>query len=140
MFLLPSRLRDIFGKRRPWSLRGVLFKNEGLVRTVRELAVSQRRGEQDIYDDIVETGMNALKDSRHYEQVWGLLSDREQQVTALTCLGFKSYEMAMILGVSYETIRSHSKHIYAKFRLGRKELRRALQHWNFDAWWEDHHG
>ena len=44
-----------------------------------------------------------------------------------------------MLGVSYETVRSHSKHIYAKFGLGRKELRQALRQWNFEAWWEDRH-
>jgi DNA-binding CsgD family transcriptional regulator len=139
MFLLPPRLRDMFEKRRPRILRGVFSKNEQLRRTVREMAVSQRRAESDVYNDILESGMKALSDKHKYEEIWGLLSERERQVTALTCLGYRSYEIAVALGVSYETVRSHSKHIYAKFGLNRKELRYALQQWNFDAWWEDHH-
>lgn len=140
MFLLPPRLREMLEKKRLWIRRGTFSRNDQLRRTVREMAISQRRGEHEIYDDLIESGMKALSEMHKYEQVWGLLSDREQQVTALICLGFKSYEIAIALGVSYETVRSHSKHIYAKFGLGRKELRQALEQWDFDDWWEEHHG
>jgi len=139
MFLLPPRLRDMLEKRRPGILRHVFSKDEQLVRTVKEMAVSQRRAELEVYNDIIESGMRALSQKHEYEEIWGLLSVREQQVTALTCLGYRSYEIAVALGISYETVRSHSKHIYAKFGLGRKELRQALSQWNFEAWWEDHH-
>ena len=140
MFLLPSRLRDMLERKRPGILRRVFSKNEQLVRTVRELAVAQRRAEQEVYDDIIESGMKALSDKHKYEDIWGLLSAREQQVTALTCLGYRSYEIAGALSISYETVRTHSKHIFAKFGLRRKGLRQALRQWNFEAWWEDHHG
>lgn len=139
MFLLPPRLRDMLEKRRPGIRRSVFSKDAQLARTVRELAVSQRRAEQDVYNDIIETGVKALSDKHKYEEIWGLLSAREQEVTALTCLGYRSYEIAGVLGVSYETVRTHSKHIYAKFGLNRKELRQALRRWNFEAWWEDQH-
>ena len=138
MFLLPSRLRDMLEKRRPGIMRRVFSKDERLVRTVRELAVTQRRAEQEVYNDIIESGMKALNDTQKYQEIWGRLSVREQQVAALTCLGYRSYEIAVALGISYETVRSHSKHIYAKFGLNRTELRQALQQWNFEAWWEDH--
>ena len=140
MFLLPPRLRDMFERRRPGILRGILSKDAQLVRAVKEMAVSQQRAEQEVYNDILETGMKALSDKNKYEEIWGLLSTREQQVTALTCLGYRSYEIAGILGISYETVRTHSKHIYAKFGLSRKELRRTLRQWNFEAWWEEHQG
>ena len=84
--------------------------------------------------------MKALSETHKHEEIWGLLSVREQQVTALICMGFRSYEIAIALGVSYETVRSHSKHIYTKFGLGRKELRQALDQWDFENWWEEHHG
>ena len=130
----------MFERRRPGILRGILSKDAQLVRAVKEMAVSQRRAEQEVYNDILETGMKALSDKNKYEEIWGLLSTREQQVTALTCLGYRSYEIAGILGISYETVRTHSKHIYAKFGLSRKELRRTLRQWNFEAWWEEHQG
>lgn len=140
MFLLPPRLREMLEKKRLWIHRGVFSRDDQLRRTVREMAVSQRRAEHEIYDDLIESGMKALSTTHKYEEIWGLLSAREQQVTALICLGFRSYEIAIALGVSYETVRSHSKHIYAKFGLGRQELRQALEQWDFDNWWEEHHG
>jgi DNA-binding CsgD family transcriptional regulator len=138
MFLLPPRLRDVIEKRQKGLRRRAFLREEQLVKTVREMAVSQRRAEQDVYDDIIESGMNALSDKQKYEDIWATLSPREQEVTALTCLGYRSYEIAGALSISYETVRTHSKHIYAKFSLNRKELRLALTRWNFEAWWEDH--
>ena len=140
MFLLPSRLREMFAKKRLWIHRGIFSRDDPLRRAVREMAVSQRRAEHEVYNDLIESGMRALSKAHKYEEIWGLLSAREQQVTALICLGFRSYEIAIALGVSYETVRSHSKHIYAKFGLGRMELRQALEQWDFDNWWEEHHG
>lgn len=140
MFLLPPRLREMLEKKRLWIHRGVFSRNDQLKRAVREMAVSQRRTEHEVYDDLIESGMKALSKTHKYEEIWGLLSAREQQVTALICLGLRSYEIAIALGVSYETVRSHSKHIYAKFGLGRKELRQALGQWDFENWWEERHG
>jgi len=138
MFLLPPRLRDVLEKRQKGLRRRAFLREEQLVKTVREMAISQRRAEQDVYDDILESGMNALSDQYKYEDIWATLSPREQEVTALTCLGYRSYEIAGALSISYETVRTHSKHIYAKFGLNRKELRLALRRWNFEAWWQDH--
>jgi DNA-binding CsgD family transcriptional regulator len=135
MFLLPARLREMFERRRPGILRRVFSKEEQLRRAVREMAVSQQRAEQDVYDDIIESGMAALRSKRKYEAVWISLSDREREVTALTCMGYTSHEMAGALGIAYETVRTHSKHVYAKFGLSRKRLQAELSGWNFDAWW-----
>lgn len=99
------------------------------------MAVSQQRGEQEVYNDIIASGMQVLQDKDKYEETWASLSQREQQVAALTCLGYRSYEIAGALGISYETVRTHSKHIYVKFGLNRKALRMALKSWNFEEWW-----
>jgi len=138
MFLLPPRVRDLLEKIPKGPVRRAFSREELLVRKVREMAVSQRRAEQEVYDDIIESGMKVLSDKDKYEDIWTSLSPREQEVTALTCLGYRSYEIAGELGISYETVRSHSKHVYAKFGLSRKELRLVLERWNFEAWWRDH--
>jgi DNA-binding CsgD family transcriptional regulator len=44
--------------------------------------------------------------------------------------------MADMLGISYETVRTHSKHVYVKFGLSKKELLLALRDWDFQAWLE----
>jgi DNA-binding CsgD family transcriptional regulator len=134
MFLLPPFLRQFFSKRREQKDSRVFFRDEQLVVRVKKIAVDQRRGEQDVYQDILEAGMQVLQDKDEYAGVWDTLSQREQQVTALTCLGYRSYEIADLLGVSYETVRTHSKHVYAKFGLNRNELRQALKDWDFQEW------
>ena len=136
MFLLPPFLRQFFGKRRKRKDSRVFFRDEQLVVKVKKIAVDQRRGEQEIYQDIIEAGMKVLQGKDEHAGIWDTLSGREQQVTALTCLGYRSYEIADMLGVSYETVRTHSKHIYAKFGLSRKELRLALKDWDFQEWLE----
>ena len=136
MFLLPPFLQQFLRKRQKEQNKRVFLKDELLVVKVKEIAVGQRRGEQEVYDDIIEAGMRVLKDKDHYASIWDSLSHREQQVTALTCLGYRSYEMADMLGISYETVRTHSKHVYSKFGLNRKELRQALKDWDFQEWLE----
>ncbi len=135
MFLLPPRLRELLEKRSERLDRRVFSRDEQLVSRVREIAVSQKREEREVYDDIIASGMQVLQQEGRYEEIWASLSQREQQVTALTCLGYRSYEIAGALGISYETVRTHSKHIYAKFGLNRKQLRMALKGWNFEQWW-----
>lgn len=115
--------------------RRLFARDEGLVSRVREMAASQQRGEQEVYNDIIASGMQVLQDKDKYEETWASLSQREQQVAALTCLGYRSYEIAGALGISYETVRTHSKHVYAKFGLNRQALRVALKNWNFAEWW-----
>jgi DNA-binding CsgD family transcriptional regulator len=137
MFLLPPRLRHLLEKRQQGAVPRVFSKDERLALKVREMAQSQQRGEQEVYDDIIESGMKVLSDKDKYEDIWTSLSSREQQVTALTCLGYRSHEIAGALGISYETVRTHSKHVYAKFGLNRKALRLTLERWNFEAWWGD---
>ena len=112
----------------------MFLRDEQLVVRVKKIAIDQRRREQEVYKDIIDAGMKALQVKDGYPGIWDNLSGREQQVTALTCLGYRSYEIADMLGVSYETVRTHSKHIYAKFGLNRKQLRLALKDWDFQEW------
>jgi DNA-binding CsgD family transcriptional regulator len=131
MFLLPPFLRQFFRERQKGQEPRVFLKDELMVVKVKEISVGQRRGEQEVYDDIIEAGMKVLRDKDQYASIWDSLSQREQQVTALTCLGYRSFEMADMLGISCETVRTHSKHIYVKFGLNRRELRLAVQDWDF---------
>ncbi len=136
MFLLPPFLRQFLAKKQKEEAPRIYLRDEQLVVRVKRIAVDQRRLEQDIYDDILEAGVDALQTKDQYAATWDALSRREQQVAALTCLGYRSYEIADMLGISYETVRTHSKHIYAKFGLNRKELRLALKGWGFEEWLE----
>lgn len=134
MFLLPPFLQQFLAKRQKGKKPRIYLRDEQLVVRVKQIAVGQQRAEQEVYDDIFAAGMKVLQDKDELAGIWDTLSQREQQVTALTCLGYRSYEIAGMLGVSYETVRTHSKHVYAKFGLGRKELRLALKDWDFQDW------
>ena len=136
MSLLPPFLRQLFGKNRKQTDSRVFFRDEQLVVQLKKIATDQQRGEQEVYRDIIAAGMKVLQDKDEYADVWDALSQREQQVTALTCLGYRSYEIADMLGISYDTVRTHSKHVYAKFGLNRDELCRALEDWDFQEWLE----
>ena len=134
MFLLPPFLRQFFRKRQKGKKPRIYLHDEQLVVHVRKIAGEQKRLEQEVYRDIMQAGMKAVEEQDRHTAIWDSLSQREQQVAALTCLGYRSYEIADMLGVSYDTVRSHSKHIYAKFGLNRQKLRIALRGWDFHDW------
>ncbi len=134
MFLLPPFLRQFLTRKLKQRKLRAYHHDEQLLVHVRKVAGEQQRLEQEVYDDILQAGMKVLQDHDRYTDVWASLSQREQQVAALTCLGYRSYEIADMLGVSYDTVRTHSKHIYAKFGLNRQQLRIALQDWDFHDW------
>jgi DNA-binding CsgD family transcriptional regulator len=140
MFLLPRRLRRFLEKKRK-GRNSRVFKLDGQsAMTLISIAEQQRRPKEDVYAEVIRAGIHkVLAGNVDYAKKWDLLTPREQEVTALICLGYRSDQMAEILAVSYDTVRSHSKHIYEKFSLSRKELRQALQDWNFMEWWKNTH-
>lgn len=69
------------------------------------------------------------------EQLWNMLSAREQDVTALTCLGYTNPQIAARLGLSVETIRTYLENVSNKSDLKNKaELRVFFASWDFSAW------
>ncbi len=71
-----------------------------------------------------------------YAGIWGALSEREREITAMICLGYRNYEIADALGISFDAVQSLSKRIYSRFGLTRRDLRRALRDWDFEEWLE----
>lgn len=140
MPLLPPFLRHLFDKKqRGGNLRAFAFDDQ-LVVTVREIANQQHRHEEDVYDAIIEAGINKVRGGNDkLAEAWDSLPFIEQEITALLGLDFNSYEVAAKLNVSYDTVRYHCKHIYKAFGSGRKELRQALKNWDWADWWEKHH-
>ena len=66
---------------------------------------------------------------------WESLSVREQEVVALSCLGYTNRQIAGRLVIAEETVKTHVKNALVKFGLhGKGELRKALDGWNFSGW------
>lgn len=106
--------------------------------TLTRIARQQNRDRAEVLETILRAGVDELLRDETYAAAWEALSPREKEVTALLCMGYSSYQIADILSISYDTVRTHSKHIYVKFNLKRKELRQALKDWRFAEWWENH--
>ena len=99
------------------------------------LAEQERRSEEEIANDLLCYALSRRGLDKENLQRWRRLSPREQQVTALMCLGYSNKEIAVRLIVAAETIKSHLRNIRLKFDVPSKaELRRSLANWDFSAW------
>jgi DNA-binding NarL/FixJ family response regulator len=116
----------------------LFLKDEELIATIKHVAKQERRTEEEIVAEFTKAGLNQFLTQNELENRWNSLSQREQQVVALICLGHRNYEIANILSIAPETVKTHLQRIFDKFQLrSSKELRFALQDWNFRDWWEN---
>jgi DNA-binding CsgD family transcriptional regulator len=115
----------------------VFLQDEELIATIKEMAKRESRTEEEIVAEFTKVGLNQFLSQNELDNRWSSLSQREQQVVALICLGHRNYEIADILGIAPETVKTHLQRIFDKFHLrSSRELRLALQDWNFREWWE----
>lgn len=115
----------------------VFLKDEELIATIKTVAKQERRTEEEIVAEFTKAGLKQFLTQNELDLRWSSLSHREQQVAALSCLGHRNYEIANILGIAPETVKTHLQRIFDKFQLrSSKELRLALRDWNFQDWWE----
>jgi DNA-binding CsgD family transcriptional regulator len=115
----------------------VFLQDEELITTIKEVAKRERRTEEEIVAEFTKVGLNQFLTQHELDNRWSSLSQREQQVVALICLGHRNYEIANILGIAPETVKTHLQRIFDKFQLrSSRELRLALKDWNFRDWWE----
>lgn len=71
----------------------------------------------------------------HNLRQWEALTPREQQAAAFVCLGYTNREIAALMIISPNTVKTHIRNIYAKFSVSSKtELQRALAGWDFRTW------
>lgn len=137
MFLLPRRLRELFQKKKGEDEPRIFLKDEEIVTLVRKVAQQQGRSEEEVMTDFTKAGWDQLQQENDMMERWDSLSQRERQVVALICLGYRNYQIAEKLVIAPETVKTHLQNIFAKFNLrSSKELRFALKDWNFIEWWE----
>lgn len=68
-------------------------------------------------------------------QRWLSLSPRDQDVIALTCLGYTNRQIAFRLGISVGTVKSYIQNVFHKLDLHSKtDLRLTFYGWDFSAW------
>lgn len=137
MFLLPRRLRALLEKKKGDDESRIFLQDEQIITLVKKVAEQQGRSEEEVITDFTKAGWNQLQHITELEERWDSLSHREQQVVALICLGHRNYQIAEILVIAPETVKTHLQNIFDKFNLrSSRELRLALRDWNFAEWWE----
>jgi len=138
MFLLPPRLRKLLQKLKGSDSRA-FHADQELLAVIQETAQEQGRTEEEVWMEFVRAGHDQYLQTSELEERWDTLTEREQEVTALACMGSRNYEIAETLNISHETVKTHMQNIFNKFNIrNRNELRRALKDWRFDEWWDSH--
>lgn len=85
-------------------------------------------------DSLVVSPSHTLETNELYQR-WIMLSPREQDVTALTCLRFTNPQIAARLGLSKETVRTYLEKVLIRFNLQSKaDLRVTFANWDFSEW------
>jgi DNA-binding NarL/FixJ family response regulator len=106
-----------------------------LIRALQSLADQEQRPKGELAAELLSYALVQRDVAEGYLLRWRALSPREQQITALVCLGYTNRQIASHLVISPETVKSHAQHVLLKLGLrSRAELRRALADWDFSAW------
>lgn len=109
--------------------------SESIYTTLSTLAQHEGRPEHELIPDILAAGLTQYRSVEELWPKWELLSPRERDIAALTCLGYTNRQMAARLSLSPETIKTHVRNVLGKFGLRRKsDLRQVLASWDFSAW------
>ena len=106
-----------------------------LLEALRQVAEREQRSEDDVAADLLNAALRRHDGDAARIATWEALSPREQQVAALTCLGYTNRQIASRLHLSPETIKTHMRNAQRKFRVTNKsDLRALLSDWDFRDW------
>lgn len=108
---------------------------EALQVSITTLANHEGRPEHELLPDILAAGLTQYSTNDKIWKKWESLTPREQEVTALVCLGFTNGQMAVRMGVTEAGVKFHLGNVYSKFKVkSRAKLRQKLTGWDFSGW------
>lgn len=109
--------------------------DEPLHAALAERADRDQRPVEQVQAELLAAGLAQLQSSDGLKQRWETLSPREQEVTALTCLGYTNRQMAARMHLSPATVKGYVRQALVKWRThGKDELRMLLAQWDFSDW------
>lgn len=99
------------------------------------LAEEQQSSPDELVSNMVTSALAWQAEQGDLWRKWESLSPRQQQVTALICLGYTNRQIAGRLGISISTVHTHSGNIQGTFGVNSKaDLRVLLVNWDFSGW------
>ena len=113
-------------------------QDASLVATLKKVARQQGRSPKAIVDEMAKWHEQDQLRQEKVRALWRKMASREQEVTALACLGYDRNQMAEILSVSPETIKTHLDNIFRKLNVRTtKHVVAIFQGWDFAKWWDE---
>lgn len=109
--------------------------DETLDETVLNLAIQVNRPVSEVQSDVLTFGLNQYLKNVETRALWDSLSPREQDVTALTCLGYSNRQIALKMGVAESTVKSYLESVLIKLKIRSKhDLRMIFAGITFPDW------
>lgn len=109
--------------------------NGRTLKALRKVAERERRAPDEMAARLLNEALQERLTADEALERWKALTPREQQVTALICLGYTSSQIAARLMISPETVKTHARNTLYKYNVpNRQELRYALANWDFSGW------
>jgi len=113
--------------------------DERLIESLQDLAQREQCSTEELAASLLTQAIQQRQAVDSRQQDWWSLSQREQEVAALVCLNYTNRQIASLLNISPETVKSHVRNVLYKFNLHNKqELKQALEEWDFSAWTSPH--
>jgi len=108
---------------------------EHLLASISTLAKHENRPEHELLLDILAAGLTQYSTKDRIWKKWESLTRREQEVTALVCLGFSNGEIAAHMVITESGVKFHLGNVFSKLRVkNRDKLRKKFVGWDFSAW------
>lgn len=108
---------------------------ESLDVSITTLAQHEGRPNHELILDIVASGLTQYSTNDKVWKQWESLTPREQEATALTCLGYTNGQMAVKMGITESGVKFHLRNVYAKLKVkNRIKLRKKFAGWDFTGW------
>lgn len=102
-----------------------------------ELAAADQRPVQVVVSELLQQAVTERYMAARNFLPWEQLTPRERQAAALACLGYTNDEIAELMVISKNTVKTHMRHVLRKFNVRSKmELRDVLAGWDFSDWIE----
>jgi DNA-binding NarL/FixJ family response regulator len=129
-----KRLLQALGLAPPEATREFSL-DEDLRAVLHDLANLEQRPVDEIANDLIHQALDERLSVTATMRMWNQITPRQQEVTALVCLGYTNHQIAARLNISPETVKSHVRAVLRRFNLHSKtELSRFFANWDFHEW------